>query len=181
MNLEWKLDQQNLIGFVMVDTSGNEVENLEGSLSGVISKNGADGAAMAGTFSEIVGMTGHYTYLSTAEEADTVGIVNIEITALGAVQQNLEYVIKQRTPGAVSYTYTVTSSLDSSPLEGVEIWITTDSSGNNVVWYGVTDASGIARDEAGDLPLLDPGSYYFWKQLSGYTDDQASGDLEVVS
>lgn len=181
MLAEWKLNQQNEIKFVMIDSSNNNLPGLGSTYTLKISKPGntafTDGL---GTKQEI--SNGWYRYVSTASEADTVGCVAIYLPAQGAaVEQNLEYTVKQRTPGAVSYTYQVTNSLDASPLEGVEVWITIDSSGDNVVWVGATDALGVARDENGELPLLDPGSYYFWKQLAGFSDDQSSGDLEVVS
>lgn len=82
--------------------------------------------------------------------------------------------------GAISYTYTVTDSVTTNPIDGAEVWITTDLAGTNVIWAGVTDAFGVARDAAGNLPALDAGTYYFWKQIAGYLDDD-SPDTEVVS
>lgn len=83
-------------------------------------------------------------------------------------------------PGAVEHTYTVTNSVTLQPVDGVEVWYTTDLAGNNVVWYGNTDAFGVARDASGNKPMLDPGTYYVWKQLAGYTIDQ-NPDTEVVA
>lgn len=88
--------------------------------------------------------------------------------------------VPAKAAGAVNYTYTVTDSGTGLPIEGVEIWVSTDAAGSNVVWNGDTDAFGVARDDGGNLPWLDPGTYYFWKQLSGYTDDD-NPDTEVVS
>lgn len=176
---EWKLNQQNRITFVMVDANGVEVAGIgDGNLTVEISKNGGAFAAAVGTDTEIG--DGWYTYLGTAGEADTIGPVAVKVAGAGAVQQNLEYVVKQRNPNAVAYTYIVTSSAGGSPVAGLEIWVTTDVGGANVVWVGVTDASGVARDEGGNLPYLDPGTYYFWKQGAGYTDDD-NPDVEVVS
>ncbi len=61
--------------------------------------------------------------------------------------------------GAVSTTVTVTVS--SLPRDGVEVWVTTDLAGLNVVANGVTDALGEV-----DF-LLDAGTYFVWKQLAG--------------
>jgi len=83
-------------------------------------------------------------------------------------------------PGAVEFTYTVTNSVTTNPVDGCEVWFTTDLAGNNVVWVGLSDTFGVARDVNGNKPLLDPGTYYVWKQLAGYIiDDQP--DTEVVA
>lgn len=80
---------------------------------------------------------------------------------------------------AVEFTYTVVHSVTGLPLEGVRVWITTDVAGTNVIWGGDTDAVGVARDDAGNLPRLDPATYYFWRQLAGYTF--TNPDTEAVS
>jgi hypothetical protein len=80
--------------------------------------------------------------------------------------------------GAIEFTYTVTDP-GLSPIEGVDVWITTDIAGNNVIWSGVTDAFGVARTAGGNLPWLDAGTYYFWSQKTGY--DFTNPDTEVVT
>lgn len=79
----------------------------------------------------------------------------------------------------VTYTYTVTNSGTGLPMEGVDVWITTDVGGANVVWCGVTDTFGAARDLYGNLPVLDVGTYQFFRQRAGYLF--ANPDAEVVS
>lgn len=176
---DWVLNQQNRICFVMVDSSNVEVSGLGSGFVLQVSKNGGVFAASLGVKAEIG--TGWYTYLATAAEANTIGPVAIRVTGAGSVQQNLEYVVKQRTPNAVAYTYTVTNSTTLLPIAGAEVWITTDLAGANLVITGLTtDAFGVARDADGNLPYLDPGTYYFWKQISGFDDDQGP-DQEVVS
>ena len=62
--------------------------------------------------------------------------------------------------GAISHEITV--NVAGSPEDGVEVWVTTDSSGTNVVAGTlVTDAFGKAQF------MLDAGSYYLWAQKSG--------------
>ena len=173
----WELNSQNMITFVLVDASGTEVAGLGNTFNVLISKAGAAFDPSAGTKAEIG--NGWYSYLSTAGEADTPGPVAIYITGAGIVQQNLEYVVERRAVNAIEFTYTVTDSSTGLPIEGVEVWITTDLARNRVVWYGVTDTFGVAREENGDLPFLDPGTYYFWRQRAGYTF--ADPDTEVVS
>lgn len=64
--------------------------------------------------------------------------------------------------GAGSTSTTVTVDDGTNPLDSVDVWITTDSGGSNVVARGYTNASGQVSF------LLDTGSYYVWKQISGY-------------
>ncbi|MHC4749525.1 MAG: hypothetical protein ACYTFW_06575 [Planctomycetota bacterium] len=176
----WSQNQANRISFVMVDGAGNEVAGIgDGNLTIQLSKNGAAFAGAAGTDTEI--SDGWYTYLSTAGEADTPGTVSVQVDGAGAVQQNLEYVVRARNVAGVEFTYTVTSSVPpNNPIEGANISISTDLAGNNTIWRGVTDAFGVARDATNnELPFLDPGTYYFWTQKSGFTF--SNPDTEEVS
>tara|TARA_Y100000310_G_scaffold74383_1_gene70603 strand:+ start:3635 stop:5029 length:1395 start_codon:yes stop_codon:yes gene_type:complete len=72
--------------------------------------------------------------------------------------------------GALEITYTVKEDDgNGDPIDGVEVWITTDAGGTNVIWSGTTDTNGILR-EAGDAkPWLDAGTYHFWRKKAGYT------------
>lgn len=81
--------------------------------------------------------------------------------------------------GAIAFTYTVTDNVTSNPVEGVEVWFSTDNPATNIVWKGDTDAFGVARDVNGNLPNLDAGTYYVWRQKSGYIF--IDPDTEVVS
>lgn len=62
--------------------------------------------------------------------------------------------------GAISWTITVNDGVN--PLDGVEVWATTDSGGTNVVASGTTNALGQVTF------TLDAGNYYAFKQLAGY-------------
>lgn len=175
---EWELDQQNLITFVMIDGSGGEVSGLDGLLSLELSKNGGALSGSLGTQDEIG--NGWYSYLATAGEADTTGPISIRITAPGAIQQNLEYVIRARNINGVEFTYTVTDSITTLPIAGAVVTISTDIAGANVVWSGVTDSFGVARSVAtNEVPFLDPGTYSFWTSKPGYSF--VNPDTEVVS
>lgn len=175
----WAKDQQNLITFVLVDATDTEVPGLGGTFTLEISKAGGPFVPSAGTKAEI--SDGWYKYLSTAAEADTVGPVSILINGVGIIQQNLEYYIITRAAGACEYTYTVTNSVTLLPIEGVEIWIATDANMINVVWNGSTDAFGVARDDLGQKPYLDPGIYFIRKQRAGFFDDDTPVDSENIS
>lgn len=81
--------------------------------------------------------------------------------------------------GTIEFTYTVDDGVD--PVEGADIWISTDLAGTNVIWSGTTDALGVAVSRVGAVkPFLDPGTYYFWVQKTGYSPPSYP-DTEVVS
>ena len=68
--------------------------------------------------------------------------------------------------GSETYTYAVTDSDTALPIEGVNVWISTDQAGSNVIAGTLTtNASGEA------VFYLDDGSYYLWRQKSGYDPD----------
>jgi len=162
----WKKNQPNTILFVLIDANGDEVTDLGTNFTVQLSKAGAAFAASAGTKAE-VGL-GWYSYTSTAGEADTSGPVAIVVTGSGVVQQNLEYVVEDRVLTAVEYTYTVTSTADNSPIEGVTVLFYADNSLTELAWSGETDAFGVARDIYGALPRLEPGTYYIVRIRNGY-------------
>lgn len=175
----WELNQANTITFVMVDAMNTEVAGLGNTFVLSISKNGGPFVASAGVKSEIG--SGWYRYISTAGEADTHGTISIRVTGAGCIQQNLEYVVFQRNAGCLEYTYTVLNSTTLNPVPNAEIWISTDNASppTDIVWYGYTDAFGIARDDHGHLPCLDVGTYYAWKHLSAFIDDDDPSILNV--
>lgn len=175
---EWIQNQANLIKFVMVNSSAQEVSGLGASFVVEIQKGLAAFATGVGSKGEI--SDGWYYYEATAGESDTRGPVAVRITGAGCETQNLEYVVGGRNVNAVEFTYPVTNSQNGNPIEGAEVWISTDTGMSNVVWAGFTDALGIARDENDNKPWLDPGTYYVWVRVSGYQTD-AWPDTEVVS
>ena len=172
----WQRSQQNLITFVLVDVAGNEVLGLAGTFTLEISKAGGAFVPGAGAKAEIG--SGWYKYLSTAAEASLIGPVSIKITNAAIKQQNLEYLVESRVINAVEFTYTVTNIIDGLPIEGVQCYFSTDLAGANVVWSGITDAFGVARDIDDNLPLLDPGTYFIHLEKAGFV---FSVDTEVVS
>lgn len=173
----WRLNLSNTIDFVMVDNSGFEVPGLGTTFEVMIAKNNGGFAPGIGSKEEI-GL-GWYRYVATAGESDTPGPVAIAVTHLDTVQQNLEYVVEQRASTLVPFIYTVTDVSTSMPIDGVYVSITVDNLGTKPVWIGYTDSFGVARDSEGGLPYLDPGTYYLFRQRSGYTFDNP--DTEVVA
>ncbi len=75
--------------------------------------------------------------------------------------------------GAITWTYTVTDSSTGLPISDVDIWVSTDVSGANIVATGKTNTSGVCTF------YLDAGTYYIWSQKSGYSF--TNPDTEVVA
>jgi hypothetical protein len=75
--------------------------------------------------------------------------------------------------GAISWTYTLTSSVDAAPIADAAVWVTTDYGGSNVVASQRTATDGTADFQ------LDPGTYYVWRSKSGWSF--TNPDTEVVS
>jgi hypothetical protein len=64
--------------------------------------------------------------------------------------------------GAIEYTVTVNDE-SAQPLDGVEVWVTSDSAGTTVV------AGTLTTNAAGQVAfMLDAGTYYVWRQLARY-------------
>jgi len=61
--------------------------------------------------------------------------------------------------GAISWPVTVMSG--GLPQDGVEVWVTTDLAGTNIIASGFTNASGVMTF------YLDAGTYYLWCRKSG--------------
>lgn len=170
-------NQANTIKFVMIDATGTEVAGLAGALTIEVSKVGAAFVASAGAQAET--SDGWYEYTLTAAECDTVGPLAVFVTGAGAIQQNLLFFVETAVEGAIEYTYTVTNADSGAPIDGVCVWFTTDLAGNNVVWTGFTDVFGVARDVDGNLPWLDVGTWFVWRELSGIIF--VNPDTEIIS
>ena len=167
-------NQAQMISFVMVDVNCDEVAGLGAAFNPFVSKAGAAFAAGVGAEGEI--SNGWYHYTLTAAETNTVGPLAIRVTGAGAVQQNLLFFVKSACVGCTDRTYTVLDG-GGAPLAGVTVEISTDITGNFVIWCGTTDALGVARDPNAELPCLMPGTYYFWRDKPGYTF--ADPDTEI--
>jgi hypothetical protein len=75
--------------------------------------------------------------------------------------------------GAITWVYTLTSSVTGDPIGQADVWVTTDSAGSNVI------ASGTTSDLGTVTFYLDAGTYYFWRSKSGW--NFSNPDTEVVS
>lgn len=65
-------------------------------------------------------------------------------------------------PGALSCTWTQNDDGE-DPMDNVQIWITTDEDGANVI------AGTLLTDSSGEATfMLDAGTYYVWREKGGY-------------
>lgn len=101
----------------------------------------------------------------TSTQVDNHMVVDRWTVGKAAVE-NLDTTVSSRVgagAGATSWTATVQTS-GGAPIDGVEIWISTDSAGSSVV------AGTLSTNSSGQAVfMLDPGTYYVWMQRSGYT------------
>ena len=75
--------------------------------------------------------------------------------------------------GSTAWSYTITDSGTGVPIADVDVWISTDLLGINVIASGVTDQSGVCEF------MLDAGTIYVWSSKSGY--NFSNPDQETVT
>jgi hypothetical protein len=75
--------------------------------------------------------------------------------------------------GAVAFTYTLTSSVDSTPIVDADVWVTSDAAGTSIIASGSTDANGQV------VFYLDTGTVYIWRQKPGW--NFTNPDTETVA
>jgi hypothetical protein len=73
------------------------------------------------------------------------------------------YISDVQTLGAGAINWEVNVNVGADPLDGVDVWVSTDIGGTNVIAHGSTDDNGKV------MFMLDAGIYYAWKQLAGYS------------
>lgn len=154
------------------------VDNLEADIPGMfLTLRGADSDTLKTLSDQIDGIGGGGDATEAKQDTIIAYVDSLE-TRLTAVRAgyldnltNLDAAISS-IPGAAAGAIEVTDLLindGSNPIEGAEVWITTDSGGSNRVWYGVTNAAGVPKDVGDNNPWLDAGTYYVWVQKVNYS------------
>lgn len=64
--------------------------------------------------------------------------------------------------GAITFTYTLTSDFDGSPIADADVWVTSDVGGTHVIASGRTNQVGQV------VFYLDAGTVYVWRQKTGW-------------
>lgn len=129
----------------------------------------ADSAWAAGGFHEVDATKQPGLYrLDLPDDVCLTG-VNFAIASMGFTGVlDQDALILLRTPdntagaGSIAWTITVTDNV-ATPLDGAEVWVSTDIAGANVVAGTLhTNSFGLVTF------MLDAGTYYLWVQHSGY-------------
>lgn len=122
---------------------------------------------------------------TAANQATIISAISGVDTQLSTINSNVDAILVDTSTtipalinadsgaGAISWTYTLTDSDDGTPIDGAEVWVTTDAAGEDVVASGSTNSFGVVTF------MLDAGAYYFWRKCSGYNFNNP--DLETVS
>jgi hypothetical protein len=115
-----------------------------------------------------------YTLYDYIPQVGYSGALELDADLLMAPEYQQEDVSSRTTlgSGATAKTYTLTDSGTALPIADADVWVTTDEAGANVVASGKTDAFGQVTF------YLDSGTYYLWRQRSGYTF--SNPDCEAV-
>lgn len=130
-----------------------------------------DDANTTGFYTELIACTTangfeanktYTVYITATVDSDTGGIAysfKVDSPAAGA--------------GAIEWTYTLTDEDSGAPIDGAEVWVSTDLAGTNVIASGTTNASGVVTF------YLDAGTVYIWCKKGGY--DFTNPDQETVA
>jgi hypothetical protein len=165
-------------------TIGYRVLNLDGTTYSAFSTVGVAETLTAGVYRVAGGVAapdaGGYIVFGT-ELADlaesTVERVSVDAvgirTAVGLAAANLDTqldglaeAIAAVGAGSGTGLYTDTVLHGAIPLDGVRVQLSTDVAGENRVYEAFTDALGVFTLHP------DPGTYYRWLDLAGYTFEQ---------
>jgi hypothetical protein len=93
--------------------------------------------------------------------SDVGGTFSPAADSTEAISEVLALVGGEAGSGAIAWT--IECQVAGTPIEGVEVWVTTDEDGANVI------AGTLITDSAGEVDfMLDAGTYYAWRQLGGY-------------
>lgn len=149
-------------------TPTGTINSIPDAVAGAVNGLALVGSNLAPTVQQVVDGVWDETLASHLDAGSTGAALNTSSTATVFPS------------GAVEYTYTVTNADDTLPIDGVQVYFSTDLAGTNVVWSGITDAFGVARDVNLNKPFLNSGSYFVFRQLAGWIFSP-NPDTEVVS
>ena len=113
-----------------------------------------------------VNTTGFYTELiacTTANGFEANKSYTVYITAtVDSDTGGIAYAFRVSPAEAGAGAYTLTDVDTGAPIDGAEVWVSTDSAGANIIASGTTNALGVVTF------YLDTGTYYIWSKRAGY-------------
>jgi hypothetical protein len=180
-----KASQNIIVFFSTINATTGAAEDADSLPTGVLYENGSDSGEVITISNVDTGLySASFSIPSDAAEEDVYDLV-VEgtvngVAGIGSIWRGSISAVINFPAGAEPLTYTVTDTVSSDPVSGVDVWISTDLPGTIIIWRGTTDAFGVARNVNDQLPMLDPGTYYVWKQIAGYVDDD-NPDTVVVA
>jgi hypothetical protein len=132
-----------------------------------VARTGADSDTLEKLSDQIDGVSAG-SGLTAQETRDAMKLApSAGAAAAGSIDAHLDSLLAYGTgTGTGTYTDTVTDGVD--PLDNVLVQLSTDSAGANMAYRAYTDASGVFTMQP------DPGTYYVWLELAGYTFTQGA-------
>ena len=107
----------------------------------------------------------NYTGVTVLDQDWVSGGIGIEELPIGTAEER---------------TYTVYKPDEVTPIEGVRIEIRIVASlSADIYWSGESDAFGVARDDFGNKPRLDAGTWYYYRTRGGYTFSNPDTEVYV--
>ena len=152
-----ELDAGNLPG--ILDATKTDTEDIKLKTDNLPS-DPADASVIASAFSSVEAnqttITGHLTDIKGATFSSSTD-------SLEAIRNrgDAAWITGGSGSGATEKTYTVTDG--TNPIADVYVWVSTDSSGSNVIASGYTNDSGEVV-----FYLTSGTTYYLWRKKSGY-------------
>lgn len=158
------------IGAQMVNTSNGAA--FVGAVT--VSVTGDGGAQTPGTGTIEHEGNGYYSYKPTQAETNFAHAA-FQFLGVGAVPTSTQVYTELATAGAgaITWIYTLTNSVDASPIADADVWVTSDIAGTNILASGRTDQNGNVTF------FLDAGTVFVWRQRSGF--DFVNPDQELVA
>ena len=146
------------------------IRNNTGALittwAGQDSERSLDGASFADATNEAteIGTSGcGFIDLTAAEMNTDATILKVSVTNADALDYVVTFLTDKNPAGPGAIQETINILVDGVAVAGVDVWVSTDLSGNNVI------AGTLATDAFGNVTfLLDAGTYYVWVQKAGY-------------
>ena len=140
------VDQQHLPALWVVQKAG--VENLNASVFAVKAKTDNLPDDPADESLLVAAITSAVSTIRGAD-SDTLKTLSDQLDDVGTL-------------GAGAIAWPITISVSGNPVDGVDVWVTTDEAGSNVIASGETNDNGLVTF------MLDVGDYFAWKQSAGF-------------
>jgi hypothetical protein len=107
------------------------------------------------------------TDVTSAQAAIETAIDDAEAAIIAKIEEESEGA------GIIPWTYTLTNSITGLPIADAQVWISTDSDGQNIIASGDTDMYGQKTFN------LSEGTVYIWRKKAGFNFNDP--DMEIIT